>query len=63
MKKDKLLRLTEIIDVLPVSEATARRLIRRGVIPAVRVGRQIFVSEDRLRQWIANGGSGVSALR
>jgi hypothetical protein len=32
----------------------------RGFIPSLRVGRQIFISEDRLRQWIADVGGGFN---
>lgn len=38
-----LLRMRQVADALGVSEMTIRRLIRRGELPAVRVGIQLRV--------------------
>lgn len=31
-------------------------LVRRGIVPAVRLGRLIRFDEDQLEAWIKNGG-------
>jgi excisionase family DNA binding protein len=44
---------------LPVS--TVYDLIRRGVIPAVRVGKRIRVPKRRLEQWVNRGDPAYDA--
>lgn len=53
---EKLLRIPEVARILDVTEDCAYELAREGIIPVVRVGRQIRVHEGQLRQWIASGG-------
>lgn len=52
----KLLVIPEAAEILQVSNSRAYALARAGVIPVVRVGRQLRVDADRLNEWIANGG-------
>jgi len=42
---------------LEISETTARRLVKKGVLPAIRVGRQIRIDERRFQEWLDGGGS------
>jgi excisionase family DNA binding protein len=48
-----------IVQALGISASSAKRLIRDGLIPVVRVGRQFRIDEDRLARWIADGGAGA----
>jgi excisionase family DNA binding protein len=50
-------RVEKVSVVLDVPKARVYELIRAGVIPSVRLGRQIRVDEDQLREWIARGGT------
>ena len=52
----RLLTIPDVAEVLRVRPPRAYELVREGVLPAVRIGRQIRVSEDILRAWIARGG-------
>lgn len=52
----KLLRVPHVARVLDVSEARVYDLIRLGLLPAVRLGRQVRVSEEALDKFIAQGG-------
>ncbi len=52
----KLLRMDEVAAYLDVTLARAYELVRQGVVPAVRIGRQIRVDPARLEQWVAQGG-------
>src|ERR1039458_1928374 len=38
---NKFLQISQVSDLLEISETTARRLVKKGVLPAIRVGRQI----------------------
>lgn len=55
---------TTLLDVHQVSQRLGVRLhrayelIRTGVIPAVRIGRQVRVDPVTLEEWIGSGGSG-----
>jgi excisionase family DNA binding protein len=47
-----------IASVLGISQSTARRLVRKGLIPTVRVGGRIRIDECDLQTWIEKGGAG-----
>jgi excisionase family DNA binding protein len=52
----KLLNVDEVASVFGVRRWRIYDLARAGLIPAVRVGRQLRFSEDALRDWIGSGG-------
>ena len=43
---------------LGISKSSAKRLIRDGLIPVVRVGRQLRIDDEALSSWISKGGAG-----
>jgi excisionase family DNA binding protein len=49
---DRLLTANEVADQLRVSTMTIYRLIRRGELPAVRVGRNYRVRADELDAYL-----------
>ena len=53
----KLLTIPEVARALSVSRARGYELVRRGLIPAVRIGRQVRVHPDQLERWMAEGGT------
>jgi excisionase family DNA binding protein len=55
----ELLTLEETARVLHVKYGRAAELAREGVIPVVRLGRQIRINPDDLNQFIANGGKAL----
>jgi excisionase family DNA binding protein len=52
----RLLTVQEAADFLRVTQARAYQLLRSGMIPEVRIGRQIRISENALHEWVARGG-------
>ena len=44
---------------LGVSKQVAYRLLREGIVPSVRLGRSVRVSEDAFHQFIQEGGRGL----
>jgi excisionase family DNA binding protein len=50
---DRLLTAHEVADQLRVSTMTIYRLIRRGELPAVRVGRNYRVRESELETYLS----------
>ncbi len=46
---------------LGVTKHRAYDLVRSGVVPAVRLGRQVRVEESTLERWIASGGTNSQA--
>ena len=52
----ELLTITEVARVLRVRVPRAYQLARDGVLPTVRIGRQIRVEANALRNWVAQGG-------
>ena len=53
---ERLLRVEEIAEVLSVSPARVYELIRRGTLPAVRLGRTVRASRAALSRFIESGG-------
>jgi excisionase family DNA binding protein len=53
----KILLAPEAAALLRVTPNRVYELAKRGVIPCVRVGRQVRFSEEHLLEWIGNGGS------
>ena len=55
----ELLTLEQAARVLQVKYARAAELARDGIIPVVRLGRQIRIDPSRLGEFIANGGKAL----
>ena len=55
----KLIRVAAVAAMLDVSRARAYELIRSGVIPGVRLGRQVRVDPAQLAKWLEEGGATV----
>jgi excisionase family DNA binding protein len=43
------------------SEQRVYECARLGLIPSIRIGRQVRFDEDALREWAKNGGSAIPA--
>ena len=52
-------RIHFVAQELDVSIPRAYALIREGLLPAVRIGRQVRVADAALEQFIADGGKGL----
>lgn len=53
----RLLAAGEVKDFLNLSSTDqVYRLVREGILPAVRIGRQIRFDPDVLQEWIKRGG-------
>lgn len=57
----KLLTIPEVAEILSVSEARAYALAREGLMPVVRLGRQVRVDTEKLAEWIEEGGAGLGS--
>jgi excisionase family DNA binding protein len=57
----RLLSVGETAKILKVKDPRVYELARLKLLPAVRLGRQVRINEQRLREWIANGGSALGA--
>ena len=55
----RLLTVFEVAKILKVSNARAYSMARNGLLPTVKLGRQVRVDERRLNEWIEQGGSGL----
>jgi len=53
----KLLKVSVVAAVIDTTVPRAYELIRLGILPAVRMGRQLRVDENALQEWIKNGGA------
>lgn len=53
---EKLLRVPQVASILGTSTGRTYELIRMGLLPAVRLGKQVRVSPEKLREFMATGG-------
>jgi excisionase family DNA binding protein len=59
---NKLITVQWAAGFLNVSQQRVYEMVRLGIIPAgvaVRLGRQIRISEEGLREWVAAGGQAL----
>ena len=56
----RLLTVDETAEILKVKKHRVYELARLRLLPAVHLGRQLRIDEQRLREWIANGGSSLA---
>jgi putative molybdopterin biosynthesis protein len=54
------LTLKQVAEILQVSEFRAQELVRMGVLPVIRLGRQYRVDPDQLEEFFRNGGRGLA---
>ena len=54
-----LLTVPEVARILRVRVPRAYELARQGAIPVVRIGRQVRIQEEILREWITSGGQAL----
>jgi len=55
--EERLLTVAEVADVLRVSTMTVYRLIQRGELDALRVGRSYRIRSGALDHYLSGGGS------
>lgn len=53
-----LFTLPEVARILGITKERAYAIARSGLLPTVRIGRQIRVDRQQLNSWIENGGKG-----
>jgi len=55
----KLFKAETVAGILDISTARVYELIRMGILPAVKLGRQVRIEEQILEAWIMEGGQGL----
>jgi excisionase family DNA binding protein len=53
----RLMTAKETAEILQVALPRVYELARHGLLPCVRMGRQIRFDEEKLREWVMRGGS------
>ena len=56
----KLLKVERVAEIFNLSEERIYALAREGILPVVKLGRQLRFSEDAIREFIQNGGKSWS---
>jgi excisionase family DNA binding protein len=51
--------MPEVARILDISEQRVYELCRRGILPHVRIGRQIRIDKKVLEKWIEGGGQAL----
>ncbi|MCW5868182.1 MAG: helix-turn-helix domain-containing protein, partial [Candidatus Eremiobacteraeota bacterium] len=58
----KFLTVTEMAETLGMTTGRVYEVLRLGLIPAVRIGRQVRVEEQAFKDWVAKGGQTYAHL-
>jgi excisionase family DNA binding protein len=56
---NRFLQIAQVSALLEISDTTTRRLVKKGVLPAIRVGRQIRIDQRRFQEWLDSGGGPI----
>lgn len=56
MSDAKILTVAEVADILRVSRVQAYNLVKKGVIPSLRLGRNIRIYEKAFIEWLEKNG-------
>jgi excisionase family DNA binding protein len=56
----QLVTAEKVAEILAVTKPRVYEMAREGLIPSVRMGRQVRFNEEALRDWIARGGTAQS---
>ena len=54
-----LLMVSEVATRLKVSDARVYELVRSGILPGVRIGRQVRVDPKKLDEFVRSGGAAL----
>lgn len=54
-----LLNVTQLADLLGVSDSSVYELIQEDDFPSLRIGKRIVVPKEELRKWISTHTKGV----
>lgn len=57
---EKLMTPERTFEIIGVSKQQGYSLIRQGILPAVKLGRQYRIDPETLREWIRSGGQAYS---
>lgn len=58
---DRLLKIKEAAPMMAMSPAGLYDAIRKNLVPVVRIGGRIRVSESTIEEWIARGGTAMGS--
>lgn len=59
MSDAKILTVIEVADILRISRVQAYNLVNKGIIPSLRLGRNIRIYAKAFNEWLEkNGGQG-----
>jgi len=53
---DKLQTIEWACEIIGIPKNSGYAMVRQGILPVVKVGRQYRVDPEVLREWIKNGG-------
>ena len=57
-----MLTADQVAEILAVSKARVYELARQGILPQVRLGREIRFNPERLAEWIKGGGQALPGV-
>ena len=52
MEDKEILNQKDLYDYLPLSKTTIQKLLQQKIIPAIKIGRNYFITKQKLLSWI-----------
>ena len=52
MTVQKLYSFSDLLDIFPFGKTKLRQLIKAGVLPVIKIGKQYITSDEAIQRWI-----------
>ena len=52
MEKQTLYSFSDLLGIFPFGKTKLRQLLKAGVLPVIKIGRQYITSEEAIQQWV-----------
>lgn len=52
MEKQKLYSFPDLLDIFPFGKTKLRQLLKAGVLPVIKIGKQYITSDEAIQRWV-----------
>lgn len=52
MKIQRLYSFTDLLEIFPFGKTKLRQLLKAGVLPVIKIGKQYITSDEAIQRWV-----------